>query len=77
MRSPRTATKSGPCSLLLEKAHEREHRPNAAKIKKKKKRPSGGTSVRDGWEEAKEEEAEAIIPVAGDEDLKKSRAHVG
>lgn len=33
--------------------------------------------MKDGWEEAKEAEAEALITVAGDEDLKNSRAHVG
>ena len=39
MRSPRAATKSGPRSLQLEKAHTQQQRPNAAKnklIKKKK-----------------------------------------
>ena len=31
MRSPRTATKSSPCSLQLEKARAQQRRPNAAK----------------------------------------------
>ena len=30
-RNPRTATKSGPCSLQLEKARAQQQRPNAAK----------------------------------------------
>ena len=33
MRSPRTATKSSPCSLQLEKARVQQRRPNAAKNK--------------------------------------------
>ena len=33
MRSLRTATKSGPRSLQLEKAHAQQQRPNAAKNK--------------------------------------------
>ena len=36
MWSPRTATKSNPCSPQLEKAHAQQQRPNAAKKKKKK-----------------------------------------
>ena len=39
MRSPRTATKSGPCSPQLERARAQQRRPNAAKKKKKKKGP--------------------------------------
>ena len=31
MRSPRTATKSSPCSPQLKKAHAQQRRPNAAK----------------------------------------------
>ena len=41
MRSPRTATKSSPCSPQLAKARVQQRRPNAAKnklIKKKKKK---------------------------------------
>ena len=37
MRSPRTATKSSPCSLQLEKARAQQRRPNAAKIKKRER----------------------------------------
>uniref|UniRef100_A0A8C0HUH2 Uncharacterized protein n=1 Tax=Balaenoptera musculus TaxID=9771 RepID=A0A8C0HUH2_BALMU len=33
MRSPRTTTKSGPCSLQLEKARTQQRRPNTAKNK--------------------------------------------
>ena len=33
MRSPRTAMKSSPCSLQLEKAQAQQQRPNAAKNK--------------------------------------------
>ena len=33
MRSPRTATKSSPCSLQLEKARAQQRKPNAAKKK--------------------------------------------
>ena len=35
MRNPRTATKSSPHSLQLEKARAQQQRPNAAKNKKK------------------------------------------
>ena len=35
MRSPRTATKSSPCPLQLEKAHAEQQRSNAAKNKNK------------------------------------------
>ena len=34
MRSPRTVTKSSPCSPQLEKARMQQRRPNAAKNKK-------------------------------------------
>ena len=37
MRSPRTAMKSSPCSLQLEKAFTQQRRPNADKNLKKKK----------------------------------------
>ena len=36
MRSPRTPTKSSPCSLQLEKARAQQRRPNAAKKHEKK-----------------------------------------
>ena len=35
MRSPRTTTKSSPCSPQLEKAHAQQQRPNAAKRERK------------------------------------------
>ena len=35
MRSPRTAAKSYPCSLQLEKARAQQRRPSAGKKKKK------------------------------------------
>ena len=34
MRSPRTTTKSSPCSPQLEKAHTEQRRPNTAKTNK-------------------------------------------
>ena len=40
MRSLRTATKSSPCSLQLEKAPAQQQRPNAAKNKEIKKKLS-------------------------------------
>ena len=40
MRSPRTATKSSPRSLRLEKARGQQQRPNATKNKLKKKKKS-------------------------------------
>ena len=38
MRSPRTATKSSPCSPQVEKAHAQQRRPKADKEKKKEKK---------------------------------------
>ena len=48
MRSPRTATKSGPSSPQLEKARTQQQRPNTAKnklIKKKKKQKEKKSSL--------------------------------
>ena len=51
MRSPRTATKSSPCSPQLEKAHAQQRRPNTAKKKKnfkvKVQRPLCSSSILD------------------------------
>ena len=50
MRSLRTATKSSPCSLQLEKACMQQRRHNAAKNKKKyKKKKNRGTSLALQW----------------------------
>ena len=53
MRSPRTATKSSPHSLQLEKAHAQQQRPDAAKNKyinfKKKYKYSASRKLRMMW----------------------------
>ena len=51
MRSPHTATKTGPCSLQLEKARVQQWRPNAAK-KKLKKKITEQQSMQDTWDES-------------------------
>ena len=48
MRSPRTTTKSGPCSPQLEKAvrsNEDPTQPKINKVKKKKKKEEGPTCL--------------------------------
>ena len=47
MRSPRTTTKSSPCSPQLKKAHVQQWRPNTAeRMKRKKERREGGRKER-------------------------------
>ena len=49
MRSTCTTTKSSPHSLQLEKAHVQQQRPNAAKKKKQKNRPTSKSPGPDGF----------------------------